>query len=116
MAKYLAPSDAKRADDLYAPRFYIPADGNGGEASLVRARYRDVIGTAEGHGWHKPALLRRAESGSQGGSRSGSAGSLSGGNSPRRVASGVRLASGSGRSSLGARGVRENEEDEDEDL
>lgn len=116
MAKYLAPNDPDRAEDLYAPRFYIPADGNGGEASLVRGRYRDVIGNIDDHGWRKPAHLRRSESDSKTGSRSVSVGSLSGGNSPRRVSSGVRLASGSGRSSLGPRAVGEDDNDEDEDL
>jgi hypothetical protein len=121
MAKYLAPNDPERAEDLYAPRVYIAADGNGGEASLVRGRYRDVIGNLEDHGWRKPAQLRRLEidvkAGSRSGSRSVSVGSNSGANSPRRVSSGVRLTSGSGRSSLGPQvGGEDVDVDEDEDL
>jgi hypothetical protein len=121
MAKYLAPNDPERAEDLYAPRFYIPGDENGGEASLVRGRYRDVIGNIEDHGWRKPAHLRRSEgdpkAASRSGSRSVSVGSLSGGNSPRRVSSGARLASGSARSSLGPRAIGEDVDvDNDEDL
>ena len=110
MAKYLAPSDPQQAEELYAPRFYIPADGVGGEASLVRGRYREVIGSVEDHGWKKPGYLKRME-GELKGSRSVSVGSMSGANSPRRV-SGVRLASGSGRSS----GRSSLGRDEDDDL
>lgn len=111
MAKYLTPNDPERAEELYAPRFYIPADGGGGEASLIRGRYREVIGGSGDHGWCKPGYLKRSEGELKGGSRSVSAGSISGANSPRR-ASGVRLASASGRSS----GRSSLARDEDEDL
>ncbi|CAG8368343.1 unnamed protein product [Penicillium salamii] len=100
MAKYLAPNDSERAEELYAPRFWIPGDGSGGEGSLVRGRYRDVIGGVDEHGWCKPGYLKRmGEKGS---------GGFSGANSPRRV-SGVRL-SGSGRSS-GRSSLGRDEED-----
>ncbi|KAJ5339397.1 hypothetical protein N7452_006125 [Penicillium brevicompactum] len=111
MAKYLAPNDPERAEELYAPRFWIPAEGEGGEASLVQGRYREVIGGSGDHGWCKPGYLKRMEGELKGGSRSVSAGSVSGANSPRR-ASGVRLASGSGRSS----GRSSLARDEDDDL
>lgn len=112
MAKYLAPSDPERAEKLYAPCLYIPDDGNGREASLVRGSYKEVIGGIEDHGWRKPAHLKRMENEAKTGSRSGSgSGSGSGANSPRQV-SGVRLGSGSRRSSS----RRAEDEDGDEEL
>lgn len=110
MAKYLAPSDPERAEKLYAPCLYIPDDGNGREASLVRGSYKEVIGGIEDHGWRKPAHLKRMENEAKTGSRSVS-GSGSGANSPRNV-SGVRLGSGSRRSSS----RRAEDEDGDEEL
>jgi hypothetical protein len=92
LAKMLCPNDPVKAEELYAPRIYLPAETPGGEASLVRGRFYDIISAS--------ASASRSASGS-------------GNNSPRRVSSGVGLAAGGNagmRSSLGGRGG------EDEDL
>ncbi|EKV04546.1 hypothetical protein PDIG_88620 [Penicillium digitatum PHI26] len=119
LTKYLAPNDPEKAEELYDPRFHIAPDGKGGEGSLIRGRYREVIGDINDHNWHKPAHLRAmdAKKAKGGGSRSVEAsGSYSGANLPRRVSEGVREggASLAGRSS--GRGPGRGVEDEDEDL
>ncbi|KGO73893.1 hypothetical protein PITC_016280 [Penicillium italicum] len=118
LAKYLAPNDPEKAEELYDPRFYIAPDGKGGEGSLIRGRYREVIGDINDHNWHKPAHLRAldAKKAKGGGSRAvGASGSFSGANSPRRVSEGVGEIGGA---SLVGRGQvrRLQDEDEDEDL
>ncbi|KAJ6177789.1 hypothetical protein N7519_008250 [Penicillium mononematosum] len=124
LAKYLAPNDPAKAEELYDPRFYIAPDGKGGEGSLIRGRYREVIGDINDHNWHKPAHLRAmdAKKARGGGSRSVSGSrSCSGANSPR-VSGGVGLGAGEGGgASLVGRGLgqgrgRRVDEDEDEDL
>jgi hypothetical protein len=124
LAKYLAPNDPAKAEELYDPRFYIAPDGKGGEGSLIRGRYREVIGDVNDHNWHKPAHLRAmdAKKARGGGSRSVSGSrSCSGANSPR-VSGGVGLSAGEGGgASLVGRGLgqgqgRRVDEDEDEDL
>ncbi|KAJ6150467.1 hypothetical protein N7471_001666 [Penicillium samsonianum] len=123
LAKYLAPNDPVKAELLYNPRFYIAPDGKGGEGSLIRGRYREVIGDINDHNWHKPGHLRSmdAKKAKGGGLRSGSASrSVSGANSPR-VSEGVGLGGGGGASLVG-RGLRpgrrqsQRVEDEDDDL
>ncbi|CRL21593.1 unnamed protein product [Penicillium camemberti] len=121
LAKYLAPSDPEKAEELYDPQFYIAPDGKGGEGSLIRARYREVIGNINDHNWHNPAHLRAmdAKKARGGGSRSlGASGSSSGANSPRRVSGGVGVGIGGGASLVGrGLGRRQGQvEDEDEDL
>ncbi|KAJ5822531.1 hypothetical protein N7447_004871 [Penicillium robsamsonii] len=109
LARYLAPNDPEKAEELYDPRFYIAPDGKGGEGSLIRGRYREVIGDVNDHNWHKPAHLRVLDAKkAKGGSRSVSAGSFSGANSPR--------VTGEGGASLVERGRGRDVEDEDEDL
>ncbi|CAI7637518.1 unnamed protein product [Penicillium discolor] len=118
LAKYLAPSDPEKAEELYDPRFYIAPDGKGGEGSLIRARFREVIGNINDHNWHKPAHLRAmdAKKARGGGSRShGASGSSSGANSPMRVSGSVGVGVGGGASLVG-RGLGRRQEDEDEDL
>ncbi|KAJ5252986.1 hypothetical protein N7489_003396 [Penicillium chrysogenum] len=127
LAKYLAPNDPAKAEELYDPRFYIAPDGKGGEGSLIRGRYREVIGDINDHNWHKPAHLRAmdAKKARGGGSRSGSGSrSCSGANSPGAFG-GVGLGAGEGRGGGGAslvgRGLGQGrgrgvDEDEDEDL
>ncbi|KAJ5973013.1 uncharacterized protein N7479_002931 [Penicillium vulpinum] len=111
LARYLAPNDPEKAEELYDPRFYIAPDGKGGEGSLIRGRYREVIGDINDHGWHKPAHLRMMDAKkARGGSRSVSAsGAFSGANSPRRVA-GEGVGTGSGRDQ------DQGMEDEDDEL
>ncbi|CAG8896969.1 unnamed protein product [Penicillium egyptiacum] len=124
LAKYLAPNDPVKAEELYDPRFYIAPDGKGGEGSLIRGRYREVIGDINDHNWHKPAHLKAmdAKKAKGGGSRSVSASrSVSGANSPRRVSEGVGLGRGGGGASLAGRGLHRvqaavMDEDEDEEL
>ncbi|KAJ5173616.1 uncharacterized protein N7500_001547 [Penicillium coprophilum] len=109
LAKYLAPNDPEKAEELYDPRFYIAPDGKGGEGSLIRGRYREVIGDINHHNWHKPAHLRALDAKkAKGGSRSVSAGSFSGANSPRVGEGGTSL--------VGSRGRGQDVEDEDEEL
>ena len=124
LAKYLAPNDPAKAEELYDPRFYIAPDGKGGEGSLIRGRYREVVGDINDHNWHKPAHLRAmdAKKARGGGSRSGSGSrSCSGANSPR-VSGGVGLGAGEGTgggASLVGRGLgqgRRVDEDGVEDL
>ncbi|KAK4866025.1 hypothetical protein LT330_008765 [Penicillium expansum] len=120
LAKYLAPNDPEKAEELYDPRFYIAPDGKGGEGSLIRGRYREVIGDINDHNWHKPAHLRAmdAKKAKGGGSRAvGASGSSSGANSPRGISEGggaslVGRSSGRGPGRSQVRRV----EDEDEDL
>ncbi|KAI2703473.1 hypothetical protein CBS147333_8793 [Penicillium roqueforti] len=91
LARYLAPNDPDKAEELYNPRFYIAPDGKGGEGSLIRGRYREIIGDIDDHNWHKPGHLRTLDAKktdakskkSKSGSRSVSVGSFSGANSPR---------------------------------
>ncbi|CAI7602126.1 unnamed protein product [Penicillium glandicola] len=111
LARYLAPNDPEKAEEFYDPRFYIAPDGKGGEGSLIRGRYREVLGDIDDHNWHKPGHLRSMDVKKvRGGSRSVSAsGSFSGANSPRRVSEGGASLVGRGR----GQGV---EEDEDDDL
>ncbi|KAJ5392867.1 hypothetical protein N7465_011841 [Penicillium sp. CMV-2018d] len=119
LAKYLAPNDPEKAEELYDPRFYIAPDGEGGEGSLIRGRYREVIGNINDHNWHKPAHLRAMDAKkARGGSRSLEAsGSSSGANSPR-VSGGFGEGAGGGASLVGrGLGRRQGQmEDEDEDL
>ncbi|KAJ5505052.1 hypothetical protein N7463_007926 [Penicillium fimorum] len=106
LARYLAPNDPEKAEELYDPRFYIAPGGKGGEGSLIRGRYREVIGDVNDHNWHKPAHLRALDAKkAKGGSRSVSAGSFSGANSPR--------VTGGGGASLVDRGRGRDVEDED---
>ncbi|KAJ5598697.1 hypothetical protein N7537_008781 [Penicillium hordei] len=103
LAKYLAPNDPDKAEELYDPRFYIAPDGKGGEGSLIRGRYREVIGNINDHNWHKPAHLRAmdAKKARGGGSRSHEvSGSSSGANSPR-VSGSVGDGAGGGASLVG---------------
>jgi hypothetical protein len=113
MAKLLCPNDPAKAEDLYAPRLYIPAQTVGGEASTVRGRFYDIIDNDES-GWHSP-MTKRASKGSRSASRSGT-------NSPRRVSSGVGLPggiAGGGNPAGGNSGMRNSimvNGSEDEDL
>ncbi|KAJ5933164.1 hypothetical protein N7516_007653 [Penicillium verrucosum] len=61
LAKYLAPNDPEKAEELYDPRFYIAPNGKGSEGGLIRGRYREVIGDINDHNWHKPAQLRELD-------------------------------------------------------
>ncbi|KAJ5437556.1 hypothetical protein N7445_006100 [Penicillium cf. griseofulvum] len=95
MARYLAPNDPVKAEELYDPRFYVAPHGKGGEGSLIRGRCREVIGDINDHNWHKPGHLRSMDAKKRGG-RSVSA-SFSGANSPRTGEGGALLV-GRGRS------------------
>ena len=105
LAKMLCPNDPVKAEELYAPRIYLPAETPAGEASLVRGRFYDIIDNDDS-GWHNP-MAKRASKGSRSASASASrSASGSGNNTPRRVSSGVGLAAGGNagmRSSLGGR-------------
>ncbi|KAJ5201094.1 hypothetical protein N7449_005897 [Penicillium cf. viridicatum] len=123
LAKYLAPNDPEKAEELYDPRFYIAPDGKGGEGSLIRGRYREVIGNINDHNWHKPAHLRAMDAKKARGGSSRSlevSGSSSGANSPRRVSGNVGEGAGGGASlvgrGLGRRQGQVDDDDEDEDL
>jgi hypothetical protein len=93
MARYLAPNDPVKAEELYDPRFYVAPHGKGGEGSLIRGRCREVIGDINDHNWHKPGHLRSMDAKKRG-SRSVST-SFSGANSP--VGEGGALLVGRGR-------------------
>jgi hypothetical protein len=111
LAKMLCPNDPVKAEELYAPRIYLPAETPAGEASLVRGRFYDIIDNDDS-GWHNP-MAKRASKGSRSASASASrSASGSGNNTPRRVSSGVGLAAGGNagmRSSLGGRGGEEED-------
>ncbi|OGE53827.1 hypothetical protein PENARI_c007G02484 [Penicillium arizonense] len=111
LAKMLCPNDPVKAEELYAPRIYLPAETPAGEASLVRGRFYDIIDNDDS-GWHNP-MAKRASKGSRSASASASrSASGSGNNTPRRVSSVVGLAAGGNagmRSSLGGRGGEEED-------
>ncbi|KAJ5319880.1 hypothetical protein PENANT_c026G05942 [Penicillium antarcticum] len=115
MAKMLCPNDPVKAEELYAPRIYLPAQTHGGEASTIRGRFNDIIDNDES-GWHNPAV-RRPHKGSRSVSAAASrSASVSGNNSPRRVSSGVGLAPGVSGGNFRSRTSLQAQTSEDEDL